>query len=371
MNLIIAGDLVPSKSNINLFEEGNAKELLGEDLLKIWNNNSFKIANLEVPITDNINPIKKNGPNLIAGKKCLKGIKELNISILGLANNHILDQGESGLVDTIRLLDENKIAHVGAGMNLKEASKYKIIEVENKKVGIYACAENEFSIATERTPGANPFDPLESLDHVKELKGKCDYVIVLYHGGKEHYRYPSPNLQKVCRKIVEKGADIVVCQHSHCIGAYEEYNNSHIIYGQGNFIFDGSDSECWNTSLLIDLDINENKIKFIPIKRIGNKVRLAQGNEKKYILEEFNKRTEEIKSRDFIEKKYKEFSNENLKYYLNNISPYGKLILRIDKYIFKGKIINKLYNDTKKLSIVNYINCEAHRELLLKGLEME
>ena len=43
-----------------------------------------------------------------------------------------------------------------------------------------------------------------------ELKKQCDYVIVLYHGGKEHYRYPSPYLQKVCRKIVDKGADIVV-----------------------------------------------------------------------------------------------------------------------------------------------------------------
>ena len=68
------------------------------------------------------------------------------------------------------------------------------------KIGIYACAENEFTIATDTTAGANPFDPFESLDHIQNLKRSCDYVIVLYHGGKEHYRYPSPYLQKFVGK---------------------------------------------------------------------------------------------------------------------------------------------------------------------------
>ena len=79
---------------------------------------------------------------------------------------------------------------------------------------------------------------MESLDHIQNLKDQCDYVIVLYHGGKEHYRYPSPYLQRVARKMVEKGADLVVCQHSHCIGCYEKYKDSMIIYDQGNFIFE-------------------------------------------------------------------------------------------------------------------------------------
>ena len=81
---------------------------------------------------------------------------------------------------------------------------------EGKKIGIYACVEHEFTVATEKESGANPIDLLETPDHIVELKKQCDYVIVLYHGGKEQYRYPSPNLQKTCRKLVEKGADLVV-----------------------------------------------------------------------------------------------------------------------------------------------------------------
>ena len=188
-------------------------------------------------MVDEQTPIEKFGPNLYAPKITIKGIKGLDPTLLTLANNHILDQGIKGLESTIKLLNENNIPYTGIRKNLHAANIGYTIENSGYKLGIYACAENEFSIATSTQPGANPFDPLESLDHIKALKNECDYVIVLYHGGKEHYRYPSPYLQKVCRKIVEKGADLVVCQHSHCVGSYEKYKSSTIVYGQGNFIF--------------------------------------------------------------------------------------------------------------------------------------
>ena len=41
------------------------------------------------------------------------------------------------------------------------------------------------------------------------------------------------------------GADVVLCQHSHCIGCYEQYEGAHILYGQGNFHFCGfTNEEC-------------------------------------------------------------------------------------------------------------------------------
>ena len=167
-------------------------------------------------------------------------------------------------------------------------------------------------------PGANPFDPLESLDHIQELKTKCDYAIVLYHGGKEHYRYPSPYLQKVCRKICEKGADLVICQHSHCIGCFEQYEGSTIVYGQGNFIFDKSKSEYWDTSILVKLEINDSQVdtEYIPITRKGNGVRLATGQAAKEILDGFQRRSKEILYEGFIEKQYQEFAQANIQSYL-------------------------------------------------------
>lgn len=112
-------------------------------------------------------------------------------------------------------------------------------------------------------------------------------MIVLYHGGKEHYRYPSPYLQKVCRKLVDKGAGIVICQHSHCVGAMENWNGGTIIYGQGNFLFDHSKSEFWKTSLLIGLDLEKNiygkvvvNLAYYPLCKRNAFTRLAHDSEK-------------------------------------------------------------------------------------------
>lgn len=326
--------------------------------------------NLEVPLVDKEDKIFKCGPNLIAPTSTINGIKKLDPSLISLANNHILDQGEEGLHSTIKLLKENGIPYIGVGENLKEANKGYILEKFGKKIGVYSCAEIEFTIATDNSCGANPFDSFESLDYIEKLRKECDYLIVLYHGGKEHYRYPSSYLQKVCRKISEKGADLIVCQHSHCIGCYEEYNNSTIVYGQGNFIFDDSESEYWQTSLIINLDIENNyKVSYIPIRKNKNVVSLAMGEDKKKILEEFNNRSKEILEENFIENNYKEFSMEMLDGYLYNFCGMNKWLRRIDKYIFKKYFFKKIYNAKKLIALQNFIECEAHRELLLKGIK--
>mgnify|MGYP002235661412 CR=1 FL=1 len=101
------------------------------------------------------------------------------------------------------------------------------------KIGFISFAEHEFTIASENTPGANPFNEEDAIRVIHSLKNECDYVVALYHGGIEHYRYPSPQLQHRCRRLVDSGADYVICQHSHCIGCYETYDNSTIVYGQG------------------------------------------------------------------------------------------------------------------------------------------
>ena len=210
MKILIGADLVPTHTNIDLFAAGDVRSLVGQELFQIIDEADYRIFNLEVPLTDQEKPILKCGPNLIAPTKCISGYQALGVDLLTLANNHILDQDQQGLDSTCAVLDAAGIAYTGVGKTPEEAAKPYIFECDGKQIGVYACAEHEFSIVTEHSAGANPIDLLESPDHVAALKAKCDYVIVLYHGGKEHYRYPSPNLQKVCRKLVEKGADLVI-----------------------------------------------------------------------------------------------------------------------------------------------------------------
>lgn len=376
--MIIGADLVPTKTNFELFNIGNTETLFGKELTDRVKSADFTLFNLEVPLTDKVSPIKKNGPNLFAPTSTIKGLKAINSCFFTLANNHILDQGEQGLYSTIDILNKNGIAFAGVGRNLKEAAKPFLFEKDGIKIGVYCCAEHEFSIAGENSAGVNTFDPLESLDHVAGLKQKCDYVIVLYHGGREHYRYPSPNLQKVCRKIVEKGADLVVCQHSHCIGCQEKWHDGTIVYGQGNFLFDDSEEECWKTSLLIELEIlNEKKevnIQFVSLEKRGNTVRLSDNQT---ILDAFNQRSKEILEPRVIFEKYENLAEERKKQYLEGLT--GKtrknllyrIINKLTHYQFSELLLKNKYGTEEKLVLQNYIDCEAHRELLLQCLKAD
>lgn len=372
--IIIGADIVPTKRNQELFVDGDIAELLGDDLCQIMSNAGFRIFNLETPLCDTEQPIEKIGPNLIAPCKTAKGIKCANIDFLTLANNHIMDQGDEGLRSTKETLDSIGVAYAGAGKSVDEAAKPYCFDYEGKKVGIYCCAEHEFTIASKNRPGANPFDPLYSLDHVKSLRNQCDYVIVLYHGGKEQYRYPSPKLQEVCRVLVEKGADLVICQHTHCVGCEERYKKGVIVYGQGNFIFDGLDNEYWNTSIVIRLSLVKDDwtISYLPLNRQGCTIRLARGDDAKSIMDGFWKRSKDINKIDFVEKQYYKYAERELDYYLQYISGRESLLFRIANRIFNRRLrklkLDKLYDKYHLLCVRNFTECEAHRELLLTGI---
>ena len=369
LSIIIAGDLVPSKSNEHLFMSGDARSLVCQEILELFNQSDISTINLECPLTNECLPIQKCGPNLKADPSCIHGLISLQPTIIGLSNNHIMDFGEKGLEDTISILNKNNLKYTGVGENLKEAiSSSKVVEKNGLKIGFYACAEHEFSIATDTKPGANPFDPLWSLDHIDKLKMSCDYVIVLYHGGKEYYQYPSPNLQKTCRRIVDKGADLVVCQHSHCIGAVEEYKNSSIVYGQGNFIFDMSHPKSIY-SIVLSYSLSVDKapsLSFIPIKRDENgTIHAINGPEAESILSELDMRSQEILHSGFIEANYYNFTNNLILHYLYALSPFGKWVSRIDRRLFRGMLIKSLYGKEKRIALLNYIECEAHQEILI------
>ena len=371
-HILITADIVPTTTNYSDFATGNIQKLVGNDLMQVFSDSSFTIMNLETPLTDKLSPIEKCGPCLHAPTNTVNGLKEINPFFYTLANNHIMDQNEDGLKATIQTLEESGIQFAGVGENISEACKPFQKKIGEKNIGIYCCVEHEFSIATDKTFGANPYDPLFSYDHVKELKNEVDYVIVLYHGGKEQYRYPSPRLQQICRKFIDSGADLVVCQHSHCIGCEEKYDNGSIVYGQGNFLFDLDDNEYWNTGLVIELELGENiDIKYIPIEKHGAGVRLANNPEK--ILAGFYERSKHVGDKGFLEQQYSKFALEALSDYEQHML--GKLgrniFFRAINKLTGYKLANKYYSKEDLLALQNYFMTEAHSELVIEAIKTE
>ena len=357
MKIIIGADLVPSESDVNLFIDGDSRALVGDELKEILDKADFRIFNLETALCDKPTPINKEGANIWAPTASIKGYNALSVDLLTIANNHVMDHGREGFVSTLNTLKNAGIDFVGGGFTEEDARKPYIFEKDGVKVGIYACCEHEFSwIEDYGSCGSNGFDPLNSLDHIAELKAQVDYCIVLYHGGKEEYRYPSPYLRKVCRRIVDKGADLVLCQHTHCVGAQEDYKGSKIVFGQGNFLFNtyALIIKEWRTSVLVSLDLTKDgvKIDYIPIETDGCGTRYSHNKE---ILDGFFERSEEIKKDGFIEENYKERAVKTAQY-------------RIKQIFGECDVESKIKE--KGASIINVVECEVHRELLTMGIKL-
>ena len=374
LRLYIGADFVPTDINRVLFETGNIEALVGKELLGLFKQSDLNVFNLEVPLTDASTPIDKFGNNLKSPTKTIHGYKALEPIFLTLANNHSLDHGVEGLTTALELLKKHDIKNAGAGANVKEAKKPFIFEKDGIRIGFYLCAEHEFTVASCHTMGANPFDVLESFDDVEALKKTCDYVIVLYHGGKEFYRYPSPMLQRYCRKFVDKGADLVICQHSHCIGSREDYGKGTIIYGQGNFIFNSESyihhKEFVKDSLLISVEATKDTfiVSEVPIRGTERGTRLATESEADETLTAYKQRSEHIRDAHFVVQAYKDFADTHVKRYLREFIG-RSFIIRAINALFGRKLMQLLLGKTSYLAIQNYLECEAHHELFLRGIK--
>lgn len=358
MRIIVGADFVPSEFNIKEFEDGNVEALVGRELKEILDKADYRIFNLEIALADEDTPIKKGGVNLRAPTATINAYKAAGVDLLGISNNHVLDHGYPGFASTVKTVDEAGIARVGGGFSQSEASEPRIIELGGKKIGVYACCEHEFSWARDYGFGANGFDPLDTPDEIAAAKAQCDYLIVLYHGGKEHYRYPSPHLRKVCRKIVDKGADIVLCQHTHCIGTEEDYNGGKIIYGQGNFVFVKDRAEYnfegWFSGMLVAIDIDESGVKYeyIPYEMTDKGVTLSSDPS---LLGGLRERSLEAADEVAMAKTYAEFAS-------------GMIGSRYIKRMV-GHPIDDEFIATRGTSIFSYLECEAHYEALVTGLK--
>lgn len=298
MKLYIGADLVPTPKTEQSFIDKDGKAAFGGILDIVKDGDAF-IVNLECALTRSENAIRKYGPNLKADPLCADGLKAFGVTDVMLANNHVFDFGVEGLTDTQKNLERVGLPYTGVGENDTDSRKIYYIERAGKKVAIVNVCEHEYTYALPDRMGTNPYDPYLTMHDIREAKKNAEYVVVVYHGGKEHCRYPSPRLRLLAREMVENGACAVIAQHSHCIGCYEEYEGGHIVYGQGNFHFVKEEysktNPGWRTALLIELELGEKvEMKFHPITTTDTGMDVATGEEKAEILRAFEERNEEL-----------------------------------------------------------------------------
>lgn len=367
-SIMVFGDICPDNNFRNLFDNGFP---FSSEIVREIKEATIAIGNLECPATDNTTPIVKTGPNLRAKPEDLEYLSRVGFDVISLANNHIRDYGFIAVRDTIEKAHDIGLKTVGAGTNQADASQPLIMQCDDKSISIISFAEAEFNLATETTAGANPFDPYSSFDDVRKLKDKVDYLIVIYHGGIEHYKYPSPLLQKKCRKFADSGADVVLCQHSHCIGTIEEYNGSTILYGQGNSVFGYHEGdEAWNEGLIVSIDPSTREIELKLLQAGTDGVRYADDETTTKRLAQMEKDSKNLNDHAWIQSEWSKYCDSQKSLDLPLLYGWNRLFIKGNR-VLKNKLIQIWYSRRKKRITMNLIRCEAHHEVIQTILENE
>ncbi len=299
MKILFCGDIVPTDITAPVFARNDVKALMG-DALEIIRGCDYAVANLECALTDRETPIRKLGPNLKGTPACAKVLKDCGFTHLGLANNHSKDYGEQGLRDTARAVEEAGIIPFGVGENDQESRRPLFITKDGLSIAVVAVCEHEYSYALADSYGANPFDPFDTMQDIAEAKKNADFVVVMYHGGKEQCEVPSVRLRKACQAMARAGADLILCQHSHCIGCREEYAGCEIVYGQGNFNFvKNYQNPQWRSGLMTQVDFSREKgcqVTHLPVVTTDTGIRLATDEERAALLGHFAEVSEVIQN---------------------------------------------------------------------------
>lgn len=239
--ILIAADWVPimdsQKTPIYDRVMSDEPEKCYGGVLDVLNRADLRIFNLECAVNGKT-PVIKSGPHLLAADRHMPCLKAGKPDIVTLANNHVFDYGVEGYLSTCRALDKLGIRHYGAGLDDREAWTPLVYDLEGVKIGLVSFTEgHDFTAAGPGKPGVAGWDVGRARSVIRDLKGKCDVVIVIPHAGIEYAAHPSVYCIDAYRELAAEKPDAIVAHHPHVPQGLEIRDGVPIFYSLGNFMF--------------------------------------------------------------------------------------------------------------------------------------
>ncbi len=201
------------------------------------------VCNLESPVTLSAQPAAGK-INLRSGDLYLRETFGREPLAVCLANNHIMDYGRQGLLDTIDCLARRGIGWFGAGLPADNRGNPLRIEIGGVRVALlgYVHADTRPVVAGGEECGAAMLDEGTIVrDMTAAREAGAARVVVQLHWGEEDVPLPRPEDALLARRLVDAGADLIIGHHAHCIQPIERYRGRSIFYGLGNALFPESE----------------------------------------------------------------------------------------------------------------------------------
>ncbi|MBE1441114.1 CapA family protein [Paenibacillus sp. OAS669] len=229
------------------------------------------VANLETPITMRGSAQSKDYVYR-SSPQALPALQAAGIDLVNTANNHILDYGPEGLLDTLDELDKIGMKRVGTGRNSDEAYQSVIMERNGIKIaflGFSRVAENTDWYAGKNKPGvAESYSTKLPLEAIAKARAEADLVVVIAHWGVERKDRPVKDQTDLAHKYIDQGADLVIASHPHVVQGFEVYKGKWIAYSLGNFIFTTNEEPATWESMVLHAECTKERtceLQMVPI----------------------------------------------------------------------------------------------------------
>jgi len=223
-------------------------------------NADLTVVNLETPLTDKpyIDPKLQRPAKFHPTKDYVfasapvaaVALQQVGIDVVDLANNHVYDALNQGILDTLKALHQANfnpgMGYFGAGLSEQQAWTPAVASVRGQTVAFLGCTTltgsehplNYVVSDAQRKGGAAHCDENMIRASVKDAREKYDIVVFMIHGGTEYKRTPTEIVQPVTTAARESGARLIINHHPHVVGGFDWNGSSLVAWTLGNFLFD-------------------------------------------------------------------------------------------------------------------------------------
>jgi len=240
LSLIAVGDIMlGGRTRRRIREHG--RDYPFSAVLPILQRAPIVLGNLEGPLAQKAQKQNRNFSYRVK-PKVATSVLRAGINVVTLANNHLVDCGREGVLETLEALAAAGVTPLGAAANQNAAHEPVIREAGGFRIGLLGYYWNRRCAATANLPGSamGVFEELET--DIRQLRTRVDRVVVTFHWGRPYNPEPSPRARAKARFAIDCGAHAIVGHHPHIIQAFEVYRRRPIFYSIGNFAFGSGNS---------------------------------------------------------------------------------------------------------------------------------
>jgi poly-gamma-glutamate synthesis protein (capsule biosynthesis protein) len=261
--LIFGGDVMLARSCAAKIQDGTDPF---EGIASVIRQASFAAANLECTISN-----LGGATNRYAFRAPVQSaqlLRRAGFDAMGLANNHSLDFGPVALHDSAAHLVREGIEPVGVEAPTRNACDPSFFSLpDGKRIALFAM--NSVDPKTNSQIAASSVRAQLGAA-ITKARSRANLVVCLVHWGIENSERITDEQRELARWLVDRGVDLVVGSHPHCVQPLDFYHGCPIAYSLGNLVFDGAPTVAsWNRGALLEVDLNEgakiSSLSLIPV----------------------------------------------------------------------------------------------------------